>query len=165
MKKTALLIIFGLITFISHSQNESSQKEKNKKNSLAVSTGAPGFGIQYARKLSKKFNLIAAYHFFTIEDYSKDVRISNEPVNIIANLENEIFDLGLEYLPFKKSSFNLHAGMGYLSNTNLNAVFTYKNDVEYGEVVLSDEQIGVINADANWQGFCLLYTSPSPRDA
>lgn len=156
MKKHLFLIILGLLFFKGYTQDEpeteSGTETKNKKNALAISAGSPGFGIQYARKLSPKFNIIAAYHFFNIDDYERPLTISGEPVTTTTNLESGIIDLGLEYLPFKKSSFNLHAGIGILSKVNVNTVLLYANEVEYGDVTVSQEEIGEINADINWKG-------------
>jgi len=152
MKNYLFLIIFGLLFFNGYSQNEEISK-KEKKNALAVSFGSPGFGIQYARKLGGHINLVAAYHFLSVENYEiNDLDISGEPVNIIANIENAIIDLGFEYLPFKKSSFNLHAGIGILSETNLQALFTYTEGFDYGDINLSTDDIGEIDANVTWEG-------------
>ncbi|SDS20816.1 hypothetical protein SAMN05216503_2326 [Polaribacter sp. KT25b] len=151
MKNYLLYIFFLTLSLKGHSQDVSSASEK--KNALAVSFGSPGLGLEYARKLSPKLNAKLVWHSFNLKDFEQeDVEIKDDVVDILANLEVAIIDAGIEYLPFTNSSFKLTAGVGFLSNVNANGVITYTEEVVFGDVTVSKNDIGEINADTSWSG-------------
>lgn len=152
MKKNYLLFVF-LMSLVFTTNAQEDEEVKQRKNAFAVSFGSPGISFEYARKLNKKLSAKIVYYTFNISDFEReDVEIKDDLVDLKANLEVAIIDLGIEYLPFNNSSFKLTAGLGYLSNVNLNAVFTYKEDVIVGTVVIKNENVGQIEADVNWSG-------------
>lgn len=147
MKNYFICILFAALTLTTYSQEETSEK----KNALAISAGLPGFGVEYARKLTPHLNAKVAYHFFKLEDFEiEDVEIKSDIVDILANLDVSIVDIGIEYLPFKKSSFKLTAGLGVLNKVNLNAVATYNEEIVFGDVIITNEDAGQITADVTW---------------
>ena len=148
MKKKQLLFIF-LISFSLLGQSQ----EIEKKNAFAISVGSPGLGLEYARKISPKLNAKVVWHTFKLEDFEKeDLEIKDDVVDLLATIESSIIDLGIEYLPFKNSSFKLTTGLGILSKVNANALITYTEDVKYGDITITKENIGEINADITWSG-------------
>ncbi|MBU3011860.1 hypothetical protein KO506_10630 [Polaribacter vadi] len=149
MKNYFICILFAAIALNTYSQEEEEVPEK--KNALAISAGLPGFGVEYARKLTPHLNAKVAYHFFKLEDFEiEDVEIKSDIVDILANLDVSIVDIGIEYLPFKKSSFKLTAGLGVLNKVNLNAVATYNEEIVFGDVIITNEDAGQIIADVTW---------------
>ena len=148
MKKKQLLLTFLLcLSLLGQSQ------ENQKKNAFAVSFGAPGLGLEYARKLTPKLNAKVVWHSLKVKDFEqKDIEIKDDTVDLLANLDVSIIDLGIEYLPFKNSSFKLTTGIGILSNMDLNAVVTYTEEVQFGDVKLSKKDVGEIIADVSWSG-------------
>ncbi len=125
----------------------------NRKNAIAVSFGSPGIGFEFARKLGNKLTARVAYHMFSLKDYeAKDVNIGADDVTILGSLETQVWDFGGEYTPFTKSSFKLTFGVGLLSNVNLNAKVTYQEDVTYGAVTVTAENVGHVLIDSKWSG-------------
>lgn len=151
LKKLLVPIFFFSFCLASFAQVENEIKEK--KNAFAVSFGSPGLGLEYARKLSPKISAKLVWQSFNLKDFEqKDLEIKDDKVDLLANLEVSIIDLGIEYHPFKSSSFKLTTGFGILSNLNFNAVFTYKEDVVVGNVVVNSQDVGQIMADVSWSG-------------
>ena len=147
MKNYFICILFATIALNTFSQGE----KPEKKNALAISAGLPGFGVEYARKLSPHLNAKVAWHFFKLEDFEiEDVEIKSDIVDILANVDISIVDVGIEYLPFKNSSFKLTAGVGILNKVNLNGIATYNEDIVFGDVVITNEDAGQIIADVTW---------------
>lgn len=150
--KTLFLCIF-CICFYARISSQEKEVAKEKKNAFAISFGSPGLGLEYARKLSPKLNAKVVWHSFKLEDFEqKDLEIKDDKVDLLANLELSIIDLGIEFLPFKNSSFKLTAGLGIISKLNTNAIITYTEDVKFGDVVITKKDIGEVNADVSWSG-------------
>ncbi|WP_298881315.1 hypothetical protein [uncultured Polaribacter sp.] len=150
--KNFLLSIF-LISFCFQSKAQNDKEIKEKKNAFAISIGSPGLGLEYARKLSPKLNAKLVWHSFKLEDFEKeDLEIKEDKIDLLANLELSIIDLGIEFLPFKNSSFKLTAGLGFISKLNTNATITYTENVKFGDVVITKEDVGEVNADVSWSG-------------
>ncbi|APZ46619.1 hypothetical protein BW723_10075 [Polaribacter reichenbachii] len=151
MKLKKHLIYIFVFFFCLQIKAQEDKEVKEKKNAIAVSFGSTGLGLEYARKLSNKLNARFVWHSLKIEDFEQeDVEIKSDLVDILANLEVSIVDIGIEYLPFKNSSFKLTAGLGILNKVNLNGVVTYNEDVVFGEVVITNEDAGEIIADITW---------------
>ncbi|PQJ69591.1 hypothetical protein [Polaribacter butkevichii] len=146
-KKQLLLTSFLCLCLLGQAQ------ENQQKNAFAVSFGSPGLGLEYARKLTPKLNAKVVWHSLKIEDYEQeDVKVKDDLVDILANLEVSIIDLGIEYLPFKNSSFKLTAGIGILNKVNINGVVTYNEDIVFGDVIIINKDAGEIITDINWSG-------------
>lgn len=150
MKKNYLLLIF-LASFCFTGNSQENYNEK--KNAFAISFGSPGLGLEYARKLSSKLSAKAVWQTFNLKDFEqKDLDLNGDKVDLLANLELGIIDLGIEYLPFKNSSFKLTTGLGFLSKVNLNSVITYTEDVIVGTVIVTKQDVGEVVADVTWSG-------------
>ena len=151
MKKILLAIALVSVCFASHAQDEIEIKER--KNAFAASFGLPGLGIEFARKLSPKFSARLAWHSAQLINLGvENIEIKDDKVNLLANAEVSIIDLGIEYNPFKNSSFKLTTGLGYLANVNTNLVVTYTEDVKLGDVIITKNDVGEIVADVTWSG-------------
>lgn len=151
MKNYLLYLFLVTLSLKTYSQDSTSVSEK--KNAFAISFGSPGLGLEYARKLSPKINAKLVWHSFNLKDFEKeDIEIKDDLVDLLANLEVSIIDVGIEYLPFTNSSFKLTAGLGFLSNVNANGVVTYTEEVVFGDVVVSKNDVGEINGDISWTG-------------
>jgi len=152
MKKNYLLLTFLIcICFEGISQEDENFKEK--KNAIAISFGSPGLGLEYARKLSPKLSGKIVWQTFSLNDYEqKGIEIKDDVVDLNADLNVSIVDLGIEYTPFKNSSFKLTTGLGFLSNVNVNSVVTYTEDIVVGTVTVDKKDVGEIIADVTWSG-------------
>lgn len=150
MKKNYLLLIF-LASFCFTGNSQENYNEK--KNAFAISFGSPGLGLEYARKLNPKLSVKAVWQTFNLKDFEqKDLDLNGDKVDLLVNLELGIIDLGIEYLPFKNSSFKLTTGLGFLSKVNLNSVITYTEDVIVGTVTVTKQDVGEVVADVTWSG-------------
>lgn len=150
MKKNYLLLIF-LASFCFTGNSQENYNEK--KNAFAISFGSPGLGLEYARKLNPKLSVKAVWQTFNLKDFEqKDLDLNGDKVDLLVNLELGIIDLGIEYLPFKNSSFKLTTGLVFLSKVNLNSVITYTEDVIVGTVTVTKQDVGEVVADVTWSG-------------
>lgn len=155
------VIYFLLISFClqSYAQDEIDIDDENvkeiekKESAFAISVGSPGSGLEYARNFSSKLSAKVAWNFFSIEDFKQEnINLSGSTVDVSADLKTSIIDLGIEYLPFKNSSFKLTGGLGILSNVRAGGVLTYTEEVVVGTVVISKKDVGEIVADVTWSG-------------
>ncbi|MEP2169468.1 MAG: hypothetical protein ABJH82_01590, partial [Polaribacter sp.] len=166
--KTKLLLITVFFYCINYSFAQKTQKTtskkvleekvntnlKTRKNGLNISFGTSGFGFGYARKLTSKLNGIITYHSLTIEDKEVDVSefLDNDDVNFLGGVNITIIDAGIEYVPFKKSSFKLAFGIGFLNNVAINGLITYKESIEYGDVTIAAQDVGKVIINSKWSG-------------
>ncbi len=151
IKNYVLSIFIFSFCLVSYSQNENENLEM--KNAFAASFGLPGLGIEYARKLSPKLSARLAWHSAQLINLRvENIEIKDDKVNLLANAGVSIIDLGIEYNPFKNSSFKLTTGIGYLANVNTNLVVTYTEDVKVGDVIITKNDVGEIVADVTWSG-------------
>lgn len=124
-----------------------------RKNAIAVSFGSPGIGVEFARRITKKLSARVAYHTFSLKDYEVEgISIGTDDVGILGGLETQVWDFGGEFTPFTKSSFKLTFGVGILSNVNLNAKVTYKEDITFGNVTIAAANVGHVLIDSRWSG-------------
>ncbi|MDP5093205.1 MAG: hypothetical protein NWQ17_07835 [Polaribacter sp.] len=151
MKK--ILLTISLFSVCLGIQAQDNTETKEMKNAFAASFGLPGLGIEYARKLSPKFSARLAWHSAQLINLrAEDIEIKDDKVDLLANAEVSIIDLGIEYNPFKNSSFKLTTGIGFLTNVNTNLVVTYTEDVKVGDVIITKNDVGEIVADVTWSG-------------
>lgn len=128
--------------------------EKVRKNALNISLGTSGFGFGYARKLSSKLNAIIAYKSLTVKDKEVDVSefLDNDDVDFFGGVNSTIIDAGIEYVPFKNSSFKLAFGLGFLNNVEIDGLITYKEAIKYGDVTVTSQDVGKIVINSKWSG-------------
>ncbi|PIV96689.1 MAG: hypothetical protein COW43_06740 [Flavobacteriaceae bacterium CG17_big_fil_post_rev_8_21_14_2_50_31_13] len=151
IKNYVLSIFIFSFSLVSYSQDENENLEM--KNAFAASFGLPGLGIEYARKLSPKLSTRLAWHSAQLINLrAENIEIKDDNVDLLANAEVSIIDLGIEYNPFKNSSFKLTTGIGFLTNVNTNLVVTYTEDVKVGDVIITKNDVGEIVADVTWSG-------------
>lgn len=127
--------------------------KKEKKNALAVSFGVPGFGVEYARKLSPKISAKIVWHSYTVKDFEQnDIELDGETIDALINFKSSVYDIGFDWTPFTNSSFKFSLGVGIFSDFNLNGVATYTEDITVGNVTVTKQDVGEIIADASWSG-------------
>jgi hypothetical protein len=164
MRKISFFLIAIFFTTLSiQSQTETDTISKKsittsdlseRKNAITVSVGTTGFSFGYARKLSSKLNGIIAYNTFTLNDKEADVSslLDNDDVDFLGSVKSTIIDAGIEYVPFKNSSFKLAFGVGFLNDVNINGLITYKEGIAVGDVNVSKQDVGKIVIDSEWTG-------------
>jgi hypothetical protein len=153
MKKIITTIMFSILIFGSQYAQEESVTDsvKVRKNAIGISAGLPGFGFDYARKLSPKLSAKLRYNSFKKDGYDAgEIDVNGNMVNGTVSVEANTIDLLVEFLPFKKSSFKLVGGLGIINKLNINIFMEYDNTVTFGDVVLNKEDYGNVNLGFNW---------------
>lgn len=125
---------------------------KEKKNSIAVYAGLPGYGIGYGRKLNDHFTARVNYSTFTLSQDIENLEFSNREVNAGIDFDYQAVDLFFDYLPSKKSSFKFVVGASYLSNMETSILLAAASGEKFGDIVLTKDQIGDIMINAKWSG-------------
>lgn len=126
--------------------------KKEKKNSIAIYSGFPGFTFGYGRKINDRFSVRLSGSWLDHDQYLESRSVEGRRVNIDANLQYQAIDLNVEFLPFKNSSFKLVAGASNISNMSFSAVIEAGAGSTYGDIIITKEQIGDISLDAKWSG-------------
>ncbi|PWG05265.1 hypothetical protein [Polaribacter aquimarinus] len=156
MKRKIYIFLLSSCLFISptFSQEDSGDNiKKEKKNAIAVSFGVPGFGIEYARKISPKISAKVVWHSYTLKDYEQnDIELDGETINALINFKSSVYDIGFEWTPSLNSSFKFIAGLGIFSDFSLNGVATYTEDITVGNVTVTKQDVGEITAETTWSG-------------
>lgn len=125
----------------------------DNKGAIAINAGSTGFGLEYAHNLNRHFNARFRANYFALNDFSRDITFDNNPITVIANVNVLNFDLLAEYLPFSKSSFKLVAGGSMFVNSDVTAQILYNDEFRYGDIVLTQEEIGDITIGLDYAGF------------
>ena len=126
--------------------------QKEKKNSIAVYAGLPGYGIGYGRKLNDHFTARVNYSTFTLSQDIENLEFSNREVNATVDFDYQAVDLFFDYLPSKKSSFKFVVGASYLSNMEASFLLAAASGETFGDITIPAEDIGDIAINAKWSG-------------
>jgi hypothetical protein len=131
---------------------EETIKKDERKNSFAISSGFPGFAIDYARKINQSLSAKIRYNFLKIENYNAGkFDISGNNILGTVSGESSTLDFLVEYLPFENSSFKFVGGLGIISKMNIDILMEYDESVTFGDVVLSKEDYGNLNIGFAWE--------------
>jgi hypothetical protein len=153
MKKIITTIVLGLLISGGFYAQEEEIKDsiKVRKNAIGFSIGLPGFGFDYARKISNKLSAKIRFNTFSINDYTiEDIDIKGNIVDATISGDVKTIDLLVEFLPFKNSSFKLVGGLGIINKLYGNTFIVYDNTITFGDVVLTKEDYGNIDLGFNW---------------
>ena len=167
MKKLSLLtaafaMVLGTLQAQQDSTSVKSNNNKEKKanpypmfqnrGAIGVQLGLPGFGLEYAHNLSPHLNARARVNYFVLNDYSTDMELSGQDVNIAVDLNALSTDFLLDYLPFKRSSFHITGGISFVSKMNIDATVLLNQTFEYGDIKITPEEIGQIDIGIDYTG-------------
>lgn len=156
-----LMLVFFALNLNLKAQTDTSSSEPPKanseygwyhKNAIALNAGLPGIGIEYARNLNIHFNLRARVNTFTLSNYARTFDLSGQSVQTKTGADVLNAGLFIEYLPFKRSSFKLVGGVSYLADFSVNSLVEYDGQIEFGEIVLTKEDIGNVEVGLDWSG-------------
>lgn len=126
--------------------------KKEKKNSIFIYSGFPGFTAGYGRKINDRFSARLSGSWLKHDQYLENRSYEGRKVNIDAKLRYQAIDLFVEYLPFKNSSFKLVAGASNISNMSFSTVIEAGDGTTFGDIIITKEQIGNVSLDAKWSG-------------
>jgi hypothetical protein len=125
---------------------------KEKKNSIAVYGGLPGYGIGYGRKINDHFTARINYSTFTLGQNIENLEFSNRKVNASLDFDYQAIDLFMDFLPSKKSSFKFVVGASYLSNMETSILIAAASGEQFGDITIAAKDIGDISVNAKWSG-------------
>ncbi|WBL23608.1 hypothetical protein [Zunongwangia sp. HRR-M8] len=131
-------------------ENETSNY--SKKYAIAVNGSTLGGGIEIAKNISPHFNLRLRGNTLSIKDFVQEIEIDDANLNVTADSRFLEFDLSLEYLPFKQSSFKIVGGAAYFNDGETKALATYDGSFEYGEIIIGPEDIGDLRLSIDYNG-------------
>ncbi|WBL24447.1 hypothetical protein [Zunongwangia sp. HGR-M22] len=131
-------------------ENETSKY--SKKYAIALNGSTLGGGLEIARNISPHFNLRLRGNILSIKDFVQEIEIDDANLNVTADSRFLEFDLSLEYLPFKQSSFKIVGGAAYFSDGETKALATYDGSFEYGEIIIGPEDIGDLRLSLDYSG-------------
>lgn len=123
-----------------------------KKNSIAVYGGLPGYGIGYGRKLNDHFTARVNYSTFTLSQDIENLEFSNRSVNAGLDFDYQAVDLFMDLLPSKRSSFKFVVGASYLSKMETSIVLAAASGETFGDITIPKEDIGDVLINAKWSG-------------
>ncbi|NME68272.1 hypothetical protein [Flammeovirga aprica] len=150
--KISLILFYLLLgsTLIGYSQSDEAAYEN--KFAVGLSLGTSGGGIDVARNFSR-FNIALGFNYLEVKDLKRTLTVQGELMDTKLSTSAFNIDLKAEYLPFKKSSFKLFAGIAYLPQSNVEVKGMYANQVQVGELVFTQEEIGEIYFKGDWANF------------
>lgn len=124
----------------------------SKKSAVAFNAGAMGLGLEYAQNFHPKLNgrLKVNVLPYSLSDYK--YKFDGNPTIINAEVDFLNIDLLVEFLPFTRSSFKLVGGLGYFANGNISALVNYDGTFTYGEIELSESEVGNIEIGFDYSG-------------
>lgn len=151
IKKNLLIILCFCSIAITFSQEKEKDIKKERKNAIGISAGLPGFGFEYARLISHHFTIRLRYNSLNVKDYEiQDFELDGQNTDIILNAKNKSYDLLIEYLPFKSSSFKLLFGAGYFKDLLISGNMTFDTEQKIGDITLTKDDFGDLNIEADW---------------
>jgi len=120
--------------------------------SIGINTGAQGIGIDYRYGLFSNLNLRAGFNYlpvsannlFTISDLHSDNKLTAKFTGL---------SLLADFTPFKSFGFlRIVGGASYLVQANGHAFIQPTDTYKYGDITLSQSQVGNLDMDVNWKG-------------
>lgn len=159
MIQKASFLMIALFTLSAHAQDQVNALDSSseKKNAIAAYFGFPGFGgLGYARKFTDHTALRVAGTFAGLSKDINNLDVGDRKINASASWKFNKIDVLFDYTPFKESSFKLVAGFAYIYNgkTTITATSAKDETVTVGgsTVVVPKEDLGGVNASADWTG-------------
>ncbi|SFC80546.1 hypothetical protein SAMN04487907_10952 [Zunongwangia mangrovi] len=151
VKKLLLYLFFLSFSISTFSQVEETTYEN--KFAIGVNGSTLGGGIEIARNISPHFNIRLRGNTFNISDFVQEIEVDDANLNVTANSRFLEFDISLEYLPFRNSSFKIVGGASYFSDGETTAYATYDGSFEYGEITIGPDEIGDLELTLDYNGF------------
>ncbi|KQM72905.1 hypothetical protein ASE74_21640 [Pedobacter sp. Leaf216] len=148
-----LLILFlFLISRNLNAQINSSAPSLLNQKSVQLNVGTQGIGAEFAYGILPELSLRGGFNFipFKANDVFK-VSGFNSTSNLSADFYN-VHELA-DYVPIKKATwFRLVGGFGYFFKAKGDLRIIPSDDYKYGDLVLTDDQIGYVDLNVNWKG-------------
>jgi hypothetical protein len=151
MKLLAVALSLLLPPVISSAQNNADTVAK-RPMAMQLNVGTQGIGLAFNYEVIDHLSLRAGINAIPLK--ANDVfKISgvNSTSNVSANFYNIHFLA--DYTPFKNQEwFRLVGGLAYFLKAEGNARIIPSDDYKYGDLTLTEEQIGYVDLTVDWKG-------------
>lgn len=124
-----------------------------RRHAIALNFGAIGGGLEYAHNLNRHFNVRGRFTYFNLNDIELSIELSGEEMTGKIGSDIFIADALVEYLPFKRAGLKLVGGISYLINYEARLSAQYNGELSYGDLTITSEDIGRMDAAVDWSGF------------
>lgn len=169
--KSISWMVFALLTTsvtIAYTQPLNPPLEHKHPKSIQLNLGIQGIGAEFRYGLTRKINLRAGANFIPLK--ANDVfKISgfNSTSHVSADFYNVHLLAG--YAPINTVQWlQLTGGLAYFIKAEGNVRIVPSDDYTYGDLVLTEDQIGYVDLGVDWQGlapyFGLSLANPFPKN-
>ncbi|WP_316783488.1 hypothetical protein [Pedobacter frigiditerrae] len=168
MKALHHLLLWPILFVGMHanSQTDTIRDFKNQK-SIQLNLGTQGIGVEFLYGILPKLALrggvnaipLKANDIFKIEDFNSTTHASADFYNV---------HVLADYTPFQKASWlRLVGGFAYFFKADGKVRITPSDNYTYGDLVLSEEQVGYVDLNVDWKGVApylgLAFANTFPR--
>jgi len=154
MKLFRCTLILSLILVIQQlrAQNDSSFVSLLNKKSVQLNVGTQGIGAEFIYGVLPELAVRGGINFIPIK--ANDVfKVSgfNSTSNVAADFYN--IHAFADYIPFKNAAwFRVVGGFSYFFKAKGNLRVIPSDDYKYGDLVLTEDQIGYVDLSVDWKG-------------
>ncbi|MES2519134.1 MAG: hypothetical protein V4585_13550 [Bacteroidota bacterium] len=156
MAKIYLTLVFAVFlsakAYSASSVFEDSTRTQKAKVAVGLLVGTTGLGIEFTYALNQKNTMFLKGAISNIS-YAKVYNFEYNTKSIIKvdpDLRLGISYIGLDYLPFPKSSFYLTSGLSYLYDFKSTIFADTKTGLDISGTFISAEDFGKINFEVKW---------------
>lgn len=149
---TAFLFIKITKSFANPLISADSTLNKHPNFSISISGGTSGIGgeLSYSVLPSHRVHLRAGTSYIQYTKIYNFEYNNRSFIKIDPNLRLGIVYTGIDYLPFKKSTFYTTAGIGYVYNNKTALVANTESGLDISGTFISSEDFGKINFEIKW---------------
>ena len=144
--------LLSLISIQVWAQSDLKSSSSPAPYSVGLQLGTTGGGIQLARVLSADSRLVGrvGVSYFGYDQPFR-VKAGEGKLHITPDLVMGIALASVKWHPFKTNQFFLTGGAGYTWRPDLKANLIAEGNVKFGGLEISEENVGVINANLRWR--------------
>ncbi|GLB50741.1 hypothetical protein [Neptunitalea lumnitzerae] len=155
--KLNIFLILGFFTLCSVAQTDIDlelESKKKKDFALAINGSALGVGAEIGMSLNEQFSLRLRGNYLNLENAmtGEEEVIGGEDFLVDAGPKSTQFDLSIEYLPFRSSSFKLVGGLGYFIEGDLSVRSNNVSGYSYKEMQIQAEDVGSVIFNIDYSG-------------
>ena len=151
MKLLAVVLCLLLPSVICYSQNNF-EGGANRPMAIQLNVGTQGVGLAFNYGVANRLALRTGVNAVPIK--ANDVfKISG--INSTSNVSADFYNVNLlaDYTPFEGQQwFRLVGGFAYFFKARGNARIIPSDDYKYGDLTLTEEQIGYVDLTVDWKG-------------
>ncbi|MNK06403.1 hypothetical protein D3C87_242990 [compost metagenome] len=147
-----LLPIFIFCCFLQYAYISKAQSDVEHPMAVQLNVGTQGIGAAFNYGVTKNLAIrtginaipIKANDVFKISGFNSTSHVSADFYNI---------HLLADYTPFEQQRwFRLVAGAAYFIKANGNVRIVPSDDYKFGDLTLTEEQVGYVDLNVDWQG-------------